>query len=104
MGDSLVATDLQGILRQHSAYHERLANGEFDNTPETFDDLLATEHLRPLVAIVGAKGVGDLLHVVHELVIQVLRDGASDEDQEYLGDALARVMEWGMAVAMVGRF
>jgi hypothetical protein len=99
-----INTDLRSILIEHEGYHQRLNAGEFDANPDSFNALMAEEHLRPIIAVIGVKGVADLLHIAHELVIQVLKDGASPEEQMYLGDRFNRVMEWGMLAAAMGKF
>lgn len=102
MADSIASADLRSILMQHAAYHQRLESGEFEYQPGEFDRLLGEEHLRPIIESIGVKGVADLLHVVHELVIQALKDNPTDEEQDYLAMHFARVLDWGMAAAMAG--
>jgi hypothetical protein len=108
------ALDLPGILAQHASFHRRLDEGEFDDTPDgTFDKALAEEQLRPIIQAIGVKGVGDLLHVAHELLIQVLKDHAeitldrdfpiaSDGDVNYVRHNFYNVMEWGVAASLMG--
>lgn len=106
--------DLPGILAQHAEYHARLETGEFDADPGSFDEIISRDQLHPIATALGAKGVGDLLHVAHELVIEVLRRAAdklandgelSAQEEEsllYLQKQFNNVMEWGFLAAMQG--
>jgi hypothetical protein len=113
--------DLPGILAQHAGYHARLSDGEFDGAPEgTFDELLGNEQMRPIIQAIGVKGVGDLLHVAHELAIQVLKDDAlkdalqeftfdepkeapePDPEVDYVRHVIEGVANWYMMATMMG--
>jgi hypothetical protein len=116
MGDVVRTTplDLPGILAQHAGYHARLNEGDYESNPAAFDDAISSEHLGPIAAAIGVKGVGDLLHVSHELVIEVLHRAAdkiasgeelSQQEEEallYVQQQFNRVMEWGFLAAMQG--
>lgn len=102
--------DLPSILLTHAGFHARLKDGEFEGAPEgTFVNALSKGQLRPIVNAIGVKGVGDLLHVVHELIMEVFRDNAKNgspveatADVLYVMANLNAVMNWATLAAVFG--
>jgi hypothetical protein len=121
MADKIVPADLKTWLIEHQKYHQRLADGEFEDTegPDRFEEVLTEEHLRPFIESVGPRGVAGFLHLIHEALIVILNDIEMDgdfpkaladipqEDRE-LHDLVAfkigAFMQWATMSLMTGRF
>lgn len=123
---AMSSLDLIGILSEHEGYHVRLKSGEFEDAPDgTFDNLLASEHLQPIINAIGVMGIGKLLHIAHELAIQVFKNDALqqlmaepeyaeftygvqkvepevDPNVEYVKANLENVANWFMMAKMMG--
>ena len=68
--------DLLSILMEHNSWHQRLKDGEFGelgSSADNFDEELATKSLLPLIEAIGVQGLADLLHIVQEMFVEVIR-------------------------------
>ena len=88
-------SSLLKMLEEHQVWHNRLAAGEYNDKPEQYDEDLGAE-LDLLVAQIGVKRVGNLLHLVMELVIQAEKHpnlNATEDDYQYMRQAVLHFVE-----------
>jgi len=104
--------DLLELLNEHGNFHLQIqaenSLGERTEEQKEAMEMIIASQLQQITNELGVKGVADLVHVVHELIMEtlVLRPpaDADPEDMETLHWRVEQLMEWVTLAALTGKF
>jgi hypothetical protein len=104
--------DLREVLNQHQNFHlqiqaEQMAGEEQTEAQKENIEQAIRGQMQQIIAELGLRGVGDLVHVTQELIMESILRPPLNADPEEIEDIkwrASQLCEWVMMASLTGRF